>query len=240
MIHGVESSLELLVPPAPAQATVLLCHFDGSNGATSSTDSSPSAHTLTFHGGAQLTTSAQKFGTASLNLGTGGYITIPSSSDFALTRQWTIEFWLQVQSTLAQQGALITFGNGTEVSGAAIAWQLTYGDIFGDGNLDFQWSVDNDYTDITASSAIPDHTSFHAIALDRDESGVLRFYVGGTMVKKANSFATYLADPASGDLTIGGNQTGAGFLIDELRITNHGARYASDSGYTPSGSAFTS
>ncbi len=242
MIDGIDASQELLVPVAGASTTVLLCHFNGANNATSSTDSSASAHTLTFHGNAKLTTSpASKFGTASFNTGTTGYITIPTSSDFALTRQFTIEFWLQLPTTLSQDGALVTFGNGTLFSGAPISWQINYSSG-SPGQLDFTWSADGThFHDIGTAAVFATHDAWHAIAIDRDESGALRLYYDGVL-KFVNHpvYDTFLANPASGLLTIGGSQDGAGFLFDELRITNHGALYASDSGYTPATSAFTS
>ena len=49
----------------------LLCHFDGADGATSSTDSSSHGHTLTFGGAAQLDTAQSVFGGASLLLDEG-------------------------------------------------------------------------------------------------------------------------------------------------------------------------
>ena len=48
--------------------TKLLLHLNGLNGATTSTDSSSGAHTLTFNDAAQLVTGRKKFGSSSLNL----------------------------------------------------------------------------------------------------------------------------------------------------------------------------
>ena len=66
-------------------ATKLLLNFDGTNGATTTTDASPSAHTISLLNGASLDATAgdNAFGTASLSLdGTNDYAAIPSSSDF--------------------------------------------------------------------------------------------------------------------------------------------------------------
>ncbi len=49
-------------------ATKLLLNFNGTDGATTTTDASPSAHTVSFEGNAQLDTAAKQFGTASLLL----------------------------------------------------------------------------------------------------------------------------------------------------------------------------
>ena len=64
-------------------ATKLLLNFNGSDAATSTTDASPSSHTISFEGNAQLDTAAKQFGTASLLLdGTNDAVNIAASNDF--------------------------------------------------------------------------------------------------------------------------------------------------------------
>ena len=64
-------------------ATKLLLNFNGSDAATSTTDASPSSHTVSFEGNAQLDTAAKQFGTASLLLdGTNDAVNIAASNDF--------------------------------------------------------------------------------------------------------------------------------------------------------------
>ena len=64
-------------------ATKLLLNFDGTDGATTTTDASPSAHTVSFEGNAQLDTAAKQFGTASLLLdGTNDAVNIAADNDF--------------------------------------------------------------------------------------------------------------------------------------------------------------
>ena len=56
-----------------------LLPFDGTNGATSTTDSSNSNHTVTFGGGAEISTAQSKFGGSSLSLdGNGDYVELPA------------------------------------------------------------------------------------------------------------------------------------------------------------------
>ena len=71
----------------------LLLPFDGSNGATSTTDSSNTGNTITFNGNAQISTTQSKFGSSSAYFdGTGDYIdaggsslrSVCDSGDFAL------------------------------------------------------------------------------------------------------------------------------------------------------------
>ena len=84
----------------------LLCHFNGTDGSTTTSDSSPSAHTLTPVGQTQLDTAQSKFGTASsLHDGTGDYWAIPDSDDFNLgSSNFTIDFWIRF-NVLPSSGA---------------------------------------------------------------------------------------------------------------------------------------
>ena len=64
-------------------ATKLLLNFNGADGATTTTDASPSAHTVSFEGNAQLDTAAKQFGTASLLLdGTNDAVNLAADNDF--------------------------------------------------------------------------------------------------------------------------------------------------------------
>ena len=64
-------------------ATKLLLNFNGADGATTTTDASPSAHTVSFEGNAQLDTAAKQFGTASLLLdGTNDAVNIAADNGF--------------------------------------------------------------------------------------------------------------------------------------------------------------
>ena len=61
----------------------LLLHFDGSDGATTTTDSSNNERTITLAGDAQLDTAQKKFGTASLLLdGNGDLASAADDGDF--------------------------------------------------------------------------------------------------------------------------------------------------------------
>ena len=80
--------------------TKLLLPLDGSNGATTTSDSSNSNHTITFAGNAQISTAQSKFGGSSLYLdGSGDEIDLGSSSDWnwptpsGASGDFTIEFW---------------------------------------------------------------------------------------------------------------------------------------------------
>ncbi len=86
---------------ATSAETKLLCHFNGSNGATSYTSDDANARVATFYSSAQLSTVQKKFGTASLLLTaeTSDYISFPDSDDWAFgTSDFTIDAWVYIAS----------------------------------------------------------------------------------------------------------------------------------------------
>jgi hypothetical protein len=93
----------------------LLLPFDGSNAATTTNDESNSAHSVTFAGGAQISTAESKFGGSSLYLNgdSGTKLTISQSSDFDFgTGDFTIEFWIKtsLSNNDSQSRRVISFG----------------------------------------------------------------------------------------------------------------------------------
>jgi len=76
--------------------TKLLLHFNGTDGATSTSDASRSGHSVTFESNAQLDTAYKQLGSSSLLLdGTDDRIKIADSDDFAFgTENFTVDFWL--------------------------------------------------------------------------------------------------------------------------------------------------
>lgn len=84
----------------PGDETLLL-NCNGTNGSTTFTDESLSAHVFTAGGNAQLATADQKFGSASLLLdGVGDYITTPYvAADFNFEAEdYTLDLWVKASS----------------------------------------------------------------------------------------------------------------------------------------------
>lgn len=75
--------------------TKILLHFNGTDGSTVITDSSPSPKTWTAAGNAQIDTAQSRFGGGSCLLdGTGDWVSTPDHSDFILgTNDFTIDCW---------------------------------------------------------------------------------------------------------------------------------------------------
>lgn len=107
-------------PPFMAKAasgndefTKLLLHFDGANNATATTDSSASAHTVSFAGNAKISTDQSVFGGSSLYCdGTGDYVSIGASADWRPgTGDFTIDLWVRVQAHVRNAFTILDMGN---------------------------------------------------------------------------------------------------------------------------------
>lgn len=111
-------------PPPSGTASVLCLHFNGSNGATSTTDSSASAHSLTMTGDAVISTAQSKFGGSSLYIpDTGGNVSAGYSSDFDFgTGDFTIELWYYPLG-VSQLGALL---QGSPICGDEQQWFIQF------------------------------------------------------------------------------------------------------------------
>ena len=81
--------------------TALLLRFNGSDGSTIFTDSSPNNLTVTANGSVQISTAQSVFGGASALLnGSSDFISVPYSSNFSpLGSAFTIECWLRPDAT---------------------------------------------------------------------------------------------------------------------------------------------
>jgi hypothetical protein len=92
--QGSGAAFDLLYPQVS-----LLLHFDGANGSTVVTDSGPVGNVVTAAGGAVLSTTNPKFGTACASFtGTGCYIFCPVTALGPLdiwAGDLTIEFWVR-------------------------------------------------------------------------------------------------------------------------------------------------
>ena len=211
----------------------LILHSNTTNGSTTFTDSSSSAHGLTAVGNAQHTTASlhSGFGTSSIIVdGTGDWVISNSTSaDWSFgTGDFTIDFWARTNVTGAH-GTFVHNRNAT--SGAANRWWI--GQSAGKIGLNTNTAI------ITGSTTMSTGTWYH-VAFVRS-SGTLSCYLNG--VSDATAITSYTVDFSPVDkLTIGGSDP-AGALayngqIDEMRISKGIARWTS--GFTPETSAYGS
>lgn len=209
----------------------LLCHFDGTDGATASTDDGVWARGLTFSGNAQLDTAFAQFGASSLLLdGTGDFVTAAHHPDLNLhLEDFCVEGWVRTPSTKSGLAALMTKRNS---SGTGYAFYLDSGRLRA-----ILWNGSTNLYDQTASSAIS-NSAWHHFAITRSGTTV-RGFIDGTQVITG----TQSGNPSINDfnLTIGRDTTNTGRdlngHLDEIRFRKGEAVYTS--GFTPPASPFS-
>lgn len=220
---------------------VFLSSFEGANGATAATDDSPSAHTMTFAGNAQISTAQFKFGTSSLLLdGSGDEVLCATSDDWKLgSGQFTIEGWARV-SAFGTRAMVALYDTGASER----SWIC--GTNSGVPNVvNFTTSTNGSSVHTISSGAgSPALNTWFAWCIERDALNKLRIYVDGVMGVGTTGFTdncfASTAKLSIGGITSAGSPSGeyVSGNLDEIRITKGVARYASDSGYTPSTTAF--
>jgi hypothetical protein len=221
------------VPPG----TALLLNFNGTNGSTTFTDSSPNGLAVTANGDAQISTAQSKFGGASGYFdGSGDYISLPYSSDFSPAgKALTIECWLRPAATQVgspggngNAGAIFSFRNGPVPAGLEFSIR---------NNLKLTILANTTFNDwylpvpISNTALVADEWAH--VALVRNTAGQTTLYINGV----ADSAITALNIPYqanSGDAIVYIGVGGDGYFngyIDDLRVVKDAALYTAN--FTP-------
>ena len=209
-----------------------LLPFDGTNGATSTTDLSDRGNTVTFGGDAEISTAQSKFGGSSLSLdGNGDYVDLPQATNQLVSEDFTIEFWFRINSgagseTIGLFGSYYTTPSG---KGMLMVSSATYNQVY------FQWhygASDWAYLNQTQGTrtALSNNTWYH-VAVTRSGS-TWRLFLNGTQEDSVTQ-SSYITD--SGSTTRLGNygpsataSDGLNGYIEDFRITRGVARYTSN------------
>jgi hypothetical protein len=197
-----------------------LCHCNGSDGTTSFTDVSASAHTITANGGAQVDSIA-KFGTGSAQFdGDGDSLTTAQSTDFDFgSGDFTVEF--QVRFSEDVYGEIVGCW-GTN------GWSVWTDQVNSPNVIGFDYNDNDDpanYVFIERDWSASWDTFYH-VAVCRSGSN-LRFFIDGTQVGTTATITDTLGDTDAG-LAIGTGPTGdLTGRVDEIRIAKE-AVYTAD------------
>ena len=209
----------------------LLLPFEGSNGDTTTTDSSNTNHSsFTFSGGAQVSSGASKMGSTSLYLdGAGDYLTLGANSNFAIASgsDFTFEVWFKTDTISAMNSwarGIFTLDSG---GGAfSIALDTTSGLRAGKSDSG-SWNLSG------VGGSVGDD-QWHHVALVRS-SGTTHLYVDGTSAGSYSDTDSYSDNSGSPRPLIGTryNTSNGNFkgYMDDLRLTVGVARYTSN--FTP-------
>ena len=209
----------------------LLLPFDGSNGATSTSDSSNSSQSVTFNNSAEISTTQSKFGGSSLSC-PDGLTSDVSTSWNAMptgTEDFTIETWVYLLDRTGGGRNETSFGIwGNRNTSGSDNIQLYVG--YPDANMLAFLINDTDMQVTTTWNYTSNLNAWHHIALTR-ASNTFKLFVDGTQVGTTTSTATMTRSYS--DLFIGSSghtwstvRCLRGF-IDGFRITRGTARYTS-------------
>lgn len=196
-------------------SVALLLPMTGANNSTAFRDLSNNNFTVSVFGDAKISTTQSRFDTGSLYCdGSGDYISVPDSSQLALTGDFTVEWF--------QYGPVVGTIAGRWGFGSTIGW-LTFVDA---SNL--TWAEANSGTFVstrTFAISSPAANQWHHLAVCRSGSS-LRGFLNGTQVGSTLTSTSNNTPSGSTPTSIGQFQNGnylTGYL-SYLRITR-AARY---------------
>ena len=207
----------------------LLLPFDGSNGATSTTDSSNANNSVTFVGTAQLSTAQSKFGGSSLLLdGDSDYVYVANDDLDLGGVSFTMEFWVYL---LGGVGSLITFYSDYAGASSGMAIEKLTSNVL-------KVNMTGDGADITGTTTLSTGQWYH-VALSGDD-GSYKLFLNGTQ-----EGSTFTGSSTNGTTNkyigtfywsgLGGAVRLWNGYIEDFRITKGLARYTSN--FTPPTSA---
>ncbi len=208
--------------------TTLLLPFDGANGATTTSDSSGSNHSVTFAGTAQISTARSKFGSSSLLVdGNSDYVNMSAHSDFDFgTGDFTVECWVYAETTSALYSSFLSSVSGWSSGASSHRYDNT-----GQSNK-FSlhlWPSDPFLSTTNTFS----HDTWYHYALTRS-GNTWRMFINGVQEASGTNSGSY--NMGLGGLRVGQSVwDGAnGYFkgsVDDIKLTKGIARYTS--AFTP-------
>jgi hypothetical protein len=215
----------------------VLLHFNGTDGATSTTDSGPNALTpITFNGTAQLDNAQVKFGSTSLLLdGNSDYLNIGDNADLKIntTDDFTIECWARFNAL----GSNVIVNKGG-ING--VSWpNYTFG--MNPSNQAYFFVYQNGGTNVNVtSSALSTGQWYHLAGTWDAATGTCELYVDGVSQGTSTNGALVPYSTNTNDFNIGHQPSGVGDYfdgwIDDLRVTFGVRRYTTN--FTPPAAEF--
>jgi hypothetical protein len=203
--------------------TKLLLPFEGTNGATTTSDLSNNNLSLGFVGTAQISTAQSKLGSSSLLLdGNSDYLTFDLPT---LSSTFTVEFWFRA-STFSTNNSMIT-----NYGGSTTGWWIQYTN----GYLKVGFAGNSPH--ITSTTTLSTDTWYH-VALS-GSAGSYKLFLNGTQEGSTYTGSTQLAgrsEASIGALYSGGYTGLFHGYIDDMRVTSGAARYTSN--FTPPTTAY--
>lgn len=247
MIPGIGATIggfEAAAGGIPFSAVKLLLGFEGANNATTTTDESSFANTMTMNGGgsnAKISTAQFKFGSSSaLFDGSGDEVSCQQpgagANDFDFVAgPFCVEAWVRFATVGATSGAIC--GQW----GVLPSWFF----YLASGNLIFRMNDTTAALRDTQVAWAPTQNVWYHLAADRDASNKFRIYIDGAMVASQTYTQTMQNHSGTGSrMGIGLVPDFPGFAdlngnIDELRVIKGYTPYGSDAGFAVPTAAFS-
>jgi len=193
-----------------------LLHGDGTDTSTTITDSSPSAHTWTASGNAQIDTAQSKFGGASILFdGTGDFVSTADHADYTLSGDFTVDFQVRpgaVDGTLiyicGQAHTTLADANTAWYFGRSAANKITFNVVSG-----------TTVTTVTSTTSVVAGSFFH---VEGTRTGnTLKLFINGTQEGGDVAFSSTVND-STAVLAVGAAGAFASNLfngwVDEFRL----------------------
>ena len=203
------------VDPFSANVSLML-HFNGTNGSTTFTDTSPNNFTVTRSGNAAISTAQSQFGGSSVVFdGDSDYLSAGSNSAFAFgTGDFTIELWYR-STEASESDAYFFFCDDT--GGLGFGLETVAGQkrlVIGRRGITVDHSV----------SHTPPQNTWQHYAVTR-QGTTIKLFIGGSQVLSETNTQNYTV---TGPCIIGGIAALPEFSLngymDELRVTKGVAR----------------
>ncbi|MDZ4253213.1 MAG: LamG domain-containing protein, partial [Sulfuritalea sp.] len=217
-----------------ADTTKALLHFDGANGATSTTDVYGNTVTMT---GSTLSTTQQKFGASSIKMLTNtDKCTVVGPTSLGASG-WTLEAWFYWSSAPVSYNLLAAL-NATGLGWGVLLQTAQFGGdkiIVGLSSNGTSNDIDQNWgSTITLSTGVWHHI---AIVRDNDAGKYYQYFDGTKIYEKAS--ASQICPITK--LYVGNDLTGTSSVrgyVDEFRFSNL-CQYPGGTSFTPSSTAFT-
>lgn len=225
--------------------TVLMMHMDGADNGTVFTDDSPTPHSVTRYN-ALTKTGTKQFGTAAGYFdGTGDYLSVPDSEDWAFGGgNFTIDCWVKL-SSLPVENTSFNIVTKHDTAAGNREWSMYYEYAFEDSGrrMVFVYSTTgSNFIKFTTDTFDLSISIWTHISVVRDSNNT-RIYIDGIQ-SGTTHVASYTIYNSNTVLRVGCDSKDGGTLrnfyngyIDELRISKGIARWTEN--FTPETGPYT-
>ena len=197
-----------------APAADILISMDGADGSTAFTDSSANGYTVNTNGQSQIEASEGRFGQALFLDGSGDYLSMAHNANLTFEGEFTVDIWVK-QTSAQSYPAPMVIGEYTN----GILYRI---------NSD-SWVNNSNFGSVSSYISM---NTWHHLAVTRDSSDTVRFFVDGN--ERLSSVVSGTINSANGALNLGGysafSQYMTGFL-DEFRVIKGSAEWTAN--FTP-------